>query len=55
MQFEKLKMPIREKRKMEQLEAQIAEQKATSDYIAIMADVEIPIEEGGEEDAQQDV
>lgn len=35
-------------RKLENMEAELAQQKAIADYIAMMADVEIPIEEEGD-------
>lgn len=37
------------RRKMEQLEAEIVDVKAKTDYVAMMTDIEIPTEEGGED------
>ncbi len=37
------------RRKIEQLQAELAYQKGITDYIAMMADVDIPVEEGGDE------
>ena len=36
------------RRKMEQLEAEIVDVKAKTDYVAMMTDIEIPTEEEGE-------
>lgn len=37
------------RRRMEQLQADISDVRAKADYIAMMADVEIPTEEEGED------
>ncbi len=44
---EKVKDPY-EKRELERLSAELAKQAALTDYIAMMADVEIPMEEAEE-------
>lgn len=41
-------------RKLENMEAELARQKATTDYIAMMADVEIPQEEVEENVVSED-
>lgn len=36
------------RRRVERLQAELVNQKATTDYIAMMADVDIPVEEEGD-------
>lgn len=45
MEFKKMTGSISEQRELEQLRADVAEQAAVIDYLAIMTDVEIPTEE----------
>jgi len=46
--IEKLKTSIQEKRAAERMAAQLAQQQALLDYVAIMADVELPVDEESE-------
>lgn len=46
--IERLKTSIQEKRAAERMAAQLDKQAALLDYVAIMADVELPVEEESE-------
>ena len=48
--FNKLKTDVVTERQLEQMNATIAQQKATVDYIAMMTDVELPEDEEQEEE-----
>lgn len=45
MEFKKVKTSIQEERKQEALAADLEKQKALTEYVAMMADVDLPTEE----------
>lgn len=50
MEFKKVKTSIQEERKQEALAADLEKQKALTEYVAMMADVDLPTEEKETED-----
>ena len=51
--FKKCKTDVVTERQFEQMSATIEQQKATIEYLAIMADIELPNEEGTEEEEEE--